>query len=61
MKEESIEKLGELKDRIDNLIAGLNIPMGDSFHLGQLKRILPELSKDVKDIYIEEVGDDIWV
>lgn len=60
MKEENLEKLGLLKDRIDTLSASLLLSLPDNFHIKQIKGILPELSKEAKDIYTAEGGEDIW-
>lgn len=60
MKEENLEKLGLLKDRIDTLLASLLLPVPNDFHIKQMKGILPELSKEAKDIYTAEGGEDIW-
>lgn len=61
MKPENAEKLGLLADKIDNLVAGLELPMAPDFHLEQLKQILPDISKGMKEIHIEETGENPWV
>jgi hypothetical protein len=54
------EKFGLEIDRIDNLIAGLNLPMAAEFHITQLKLILPEISQNLKDLYIEMYNENPW-
>lgn len=60
MNAENLEKLGQLKDEIDNLTAALSLPMPDNFHIKQLKFALPELAGKIKNIYINEGGTDEW-
>jgi len=60
MNKGNLDKIGILADEIDNLIAGLNIPMEPSFHIDMLKKILPEKSKVLKQIFIEETGENPW-
>ena len=60
MKVENIEKLGELKDTIDNLHSALQIPMSAQFHIEQIQRELIGLAQAVRDIYIDETGNDPW-
>ena len=54
------EDLAELADRIDNLRCGLDIPMSPEFHIKQMKVELEVLSKDLKELYIKETGENTW-
>jgi hypothetical protein len=58
--EEKFEKLGELIDSIDNMSHGLNIPMPPNFHIEQLKSILPEKVKELKDCFVDITGKNPW-
>ena len=58
--EDKFEKLGQLIDSIDNLSHGLNLPMPASFHVEQLKKILPDKVKELKEVYIEITGENPW-
>lgn len=60
MTEANLEKLGQLKDKVDNITASLNLPMPPAFHIEQFKKILPEISEEIKSIYLAEGGEDVW-
>lgn len=57
---ESIEEFGEVIDRIDNLLGALELPMQAEFHVNQMKHELSEISEKLKQIYVEEEGEDPW-
>lgn len=59
MNEENIEKLGLLIDRLDDLIQMSSNPMPASLHWGVIKPILPEIRKEVFEVYIDEGGQDV--
>lgn len=54
MNADQKEKLGLLKDRIDNLSHALLLNLPPSFHVKQIKEVLPELSKELENLYNEE-------
>lgn len=54
------EKIGELADRLDNLLAATNLPLSPEFHLRQVKVGLEEISKELKAIYKEITGESPW-
>lgn len=58
--EEQLERLGLLVDRLDNLRAGLNLPMPPQFHVSQMKGILEEVSADLKTIVVDLAGSNPW-
>jgi hypothetical protein len=58
--EEELEQLGQLVDRLDNLRAGLNLPMPPTFHVSQMKPILEEVSAELKTIVIGLAGTNPW-
>lgn len=58
--ENKFEKLGQLIDSIDSLANGLNIPMPSDFHVQQLKSILPERVKKLKESFVEITGENPW-
>jgi len=58
--EDKFEKLGQLIDSIDSLAHGLNIPMSAEFHIQQLKTILPERVKELKESFNEITGENSW-
>lgn len=45
--EELEEKIGLLKDRLENINATLKMPIGDKFHVQALRALIPELIEDV--------------
>ena len=60
MTEEQLNELGELADEIDNLVGATQLPMPPAFHLQQLQRALPELSKKIKALTVAIGGADPW-
>jgi hypothetical protein len=58
--DERTERIGELADRLDNLLAATNLPMSPEFHLRQVKVGLEEISKELKAIYKDAAGVDPW-
>tara|TARA_R110000824_G_scaffold187984_1_gene369278 strand:+ start:1512 stop:1694 length:183 start_codon:yes stop_codon:yes gene_type:complete len=57
---DNLEKIGQTVDDLESLIAGLAIPMPPQFHLDQLKNILPEKIKAIKEAVIAESGENPW-
>lgn len=60
MQNENLEKIGLVVDRIDNLLAGYVLPLGDKFHLEQTKPVLTEISLNIKRALLKETGEDTW-
>lgn len=56
----NIETLGEQVDRLENLSAGLNMPLPPTMHIEQLKKILPEIAEVIKQYYITTTGENPW-
>ena len=54
------EKLGQAIDRVDNLAAGLEIPLPASMHVEQLKILLPEIVAELKAGFVEATGENPW-
>lgn len=60
MTAEQLDVIGRQADRLDNLVAGLDMPMPAKFHLDQLKEILPDISSEIKKEFIELTGENPW-
>lgn len=60
MTYESMEKLGMLSDRIDNLLGAMKLALPAQFHLDRLKAALPEIRDGMREVYKLETGDDPW-
>ena len=55
------EKIGQLKDKANNYLAFLNLPVPIEMHLDCLKTGMQELEERLKTLYIELGGDStIW-
>lgn len=54
------EQIGQLIDRLDNVIGALELPIPAPFHVEQVKNILPEISKELKAAVVAESGYDPW-
>lgn len=57
---DSKELLARAIERLDNVTHALELPMPDTFHIGQMKAILPEVVSDLKKWYAEVVGENPW-
>lgn len=60
MCNENLEKIGQAVDGIENLAAGLNLPLPPQMHIDQLKKILPEIANQIKEAFIAETGENPW-
>jgi hypothetical protein len=60
MENENLENIGLEVDKIDNLLAGYNLPLGAEFHLEQTKTILQEISLSIKKALLAETGVNVW-
>lgn len=54
------EEIGQEIDKIDNILAAMELPMSAEFHLEQLKKQLPEISKNLKGLYVELTDNSPW-
>jgi len=57
---EIYEELALEIDKIENLVYAMNLPMGDAFHVTQLKEQLPEVVETLKGLYIELTDENPW-
>lgn len=53
------ERIGLLVDRLDNLAAGLDLPMPDSIHVEAFRTIIPAIREDLKGALVE-AGFNPW-
>jgi hypothetical protein len=58
--DEQLEKLGQVVERIDNLVHAGAIPMSDKLRVTALGEALPSLHAELKTLYVEIAGDDPW-
>ena len=56
--EEINEKIGLLKDRLENINAALSMPIPDNFHVQAMRELIPSLIEDSTEILelIEEIA-----
>lgn len=54
------DEFAEVIETIDNLLGALELPMPAEFHVNQMKRELKEVSVKLKQIYVEEEGENPW-
>lgn len=59
-KKLALEDIALQVDRIDNLLAGMTMPIDDSIHIAALKESLPEIKGKLKQAYYELGGEDVW-
>ena len=60
MKAENAEKLAAIVERLDNLKHALMMPLPDNIHVMGVKPAIPEMHQELKDLYIDEVGENPW-
>jgi len=58
---DDLDKIGTISDDLESLAAGLDLPIAPSFHIEQLKKILPEKVKEIRDALISATGENPWV
>lgn len=58
--EENYSALGEAIDKLANLNGALQLPMPDSFHVKQLKVMLPEVISELKSGFVAATGHNPW-
>jgi hypothetical protein len=56
----NLDRIACITDDLESLAAGLNIPMSASFHVDQLRKILPENVQELKDAIVDETGENPW-
>lgn len=58
--DEQLEKLGELVDKADNLIAASRLAVSPAIHVEGLRGGLVEIRAALREIYIEIANDNPW-
>ena len=59
-EQEIADAVGETVDRIDTLIAGLQIPISWEIRKQGMEPILQELRNNLRQAYVALSGDDPW-
>jgi hypothetical protein len=54
------EQVGQLADRIDNLLGAMQLPLPPAMHVQQLRVALPQIRDVLRLIYTAETGEDPW-
>ena len=60
MKPENLEAVGRLVDKLENLKAGLGIPLPPHMHVQLMGPQLQEIADELKQLYFKEGGEDVW-
>lgn len=60
MKDDNLEKLGLLIDKLDNFTVAMSMPLPDRIHIESIKTLLPEMREEVLDVYTDEGGENVW-
>lgn len=55
-----MDEIAEQIDRLDNLVAALDLPVSSKVHVQVLRESLPELAADLKSAYLSAGGDNHW-
>jgi len=55
-----MDKIAEVIDRLDNLIAAMSLNMPAETHLAALRGLLPEIRDELKAAYLAAGGEDVW-
>lgn len=54
------EKIGQLADRVDNLVHALQLPLPPVLHVQQLREVLLQIRDALRLVYTEQMGEDHW-
>lgn len=54
------ERIGLLADRVSNLLGAMKLPMPPQMHLDQLRKSLPELRDELRQLYADATGENPW-
>lgn len=54
------EFIARVKDKCDNLLGAMKLPLRPELHLKAIKLALEELSRDARAMYVAMEGDDPW-
>lgn len=60
MSQENLEKLGQLIDRLDNLMMASKLPLPATLHLEGILPALPEIRAEIMEVYTDEGGENVW-
>ncbi len=58
--EHALERMGQLIDQLDNIGMSMQIPMPPEIHLKALRESVPEIRSEVRAIYDQLGGEDVW-
>ncbi|MCY1283152.1 hypothetical protein D9M68_568460 [compost metagenome] len=57
---DALDAIAEEIDRLDNLVAALDLPMPANLHVQALRAGLPEVVENLKGAYIAAGGENHW-
>lgn len=55
-----MDEIAEQIDRLENMAAGLDLPLPDRIHVQALRESLPEVIAELKAGYLAAGGDNHW-
>jgi len=58
--EQILERIGQLVDKSDNLIAATKLPLPAQMHLMGLLNGITEIREEVLSLYKDLGGEDVW-
>lgn len=60
METENLDKIAEYAESMENIIYSLNLPIPPQVHISMLQQHLREWSEGLKQVYVEESGENPW-
>ena len=54
------ENLGQAIDRLENVMYTIQLPLKPEMHLEQLRKLIPEIVKELKSWFVETTGENPW-
>jgi len=57
---DNTERLGQAIDSLENIQHALSMNLPDKMHLDQMRRMVPEIVKELKESFIEVTGENPW-
>jgi hypothetical protein len=58
--EQALERMGQLIDKLDSIGMSMQMPVPAEIHLKALRESVPEIRNEIRAIYDQLGGEDVW-
>ena len=59
-KENAVEEIGRMSDKVDNLLGAMQLPVSPEIHMEGLRGNLEQMRADLREIYTSLTGENPW-